>query len=102
MLKLAMPEASSLPNQVTGKLLSSLDGRGFTELRGGALSTVLLHVCVAIGAFASKTTVAVFAMVVPLASPPLGATVKKTPASPSGGVTSGGRNPAKGSWDRFP
>src|SRR5215468_12681900 len=81
-----------------GKLVvASVDGSGRTWLVGGVLSMALHHVGVSIGALTSNTTCAWLQVVVLVAKPGFGCTVNSTLPSPSGGLTFGGRNPARGS-----
>src|ERR1039458_7445027 len=98
-----MPEPMSVPDQQTSKfpLVVTL-GRLMTELLGAELSMVFVQVPVVRGEFASKTIVALLVRDTPVANPCFGVTVNKTLPSPCGGVTSGGRNPTRGSVGRFP
>src|SRR6202050_291347 len=81
-----MPDPTSLPDQVTGNVVvASSAGSVATALTGGVTSMVFSHVGVLIGAFASKTIVAVFWITVPVLTPAFGTTVRKTLPSPPGG-----------------
>ena len=83
----------SVPDHWTGKAYEvSVDGNEATRLVGGVASMVFDQVGVSIDGFASKTTVAVFWITVPVVTVDFGITVKKTlPSAP------GGRKPARGS-----
>jgi hypothetical protein len=69
------PPASSVPDQLTVKMLGEFGGRAVTRLVGGPASTVLKRGALSMGALLSNTTVAWALIRVPVVSVVLGWTV---------------------------
>jgi hypothetical protein len=98
------PLPTSLPDQLTRKA-GHVDevGRADMWLTGGVLSIVLVHVAVLMDGFASKTTLAVFEIWVPVTMVCVGNTEYETvPCTPGGStptVGSAGGSPVVGSTD---
>src|ERR1039458_4916890 len=93
-----MPEPEgSLPVQATLMLVEVVvAGRGVMALVSEDESSVLVTVLVAMAALTSKTILAWLVMVVALARPVLGLTVKVTEPEPALAALFGGRKPAVG------